>query len=85
MADEPVVVMKFQPVKPGNRVEDKTETTFSLIEGPMTTKSCDMEQRGEVKYEEHQRICIAQVQMHKPLDEAESSHLVSVGTRTRDE
>ena len=26
MADEPVVVMKFQPVKAGNRAEDKTET-----------------------------------------------------------
>lgn len=27
VADEPVVVMKFRPVKPGNGVEDKIETT----------------------------------------------------------
>lgn len=30
MADEPVVVMKFPPVKPGNGVEEKTETTCIL-------------------------------------------------------
>ena len=29
MADEPVVVMKFWPMKPGNSVEDKTGTTVS--------------------------------------------------------
>jgi hypothetical protein len=29
VADEPVVVMKFPPVKPGNGVEEKTETTCS--------------------------------------------------------
>jgi hypothetical protein len=27
VADEPVVVMKFRPVKPGNSVEEKTGTT----------------------------------------------------------
>jgi hypothetical protein len=27
VADEPVVVMKFPPVKPGNGVEEKTGTT----------------------------------------------------------
>jgi hypothetical protein len=27
VADEPVVVMKFWPVKAGNSVEDKTRTT----------------------------------------------------------
>ena len=31
VADEPVVVMKFRPVKPGNGVEDKTETTRRLL------------------------------------------------------
>ena len=29
VADEPVVVMKFRPVKAGNRVEGKTETIIS--------------------------------------------------------
>ena len=29
MADAPVVVMKFRPVKPGNSVEDKTGTMMS--------------------------------------------------------
>lgn len=29
VADEPVVVMKFPPAKPGNGVEEKTETTDS--------------------------------------------------------
>ena len=27
VADEPVVVMKFRPMKPGNSVEEKTGTT----------------------------------------------------------
>jgi hypothetical protein len=29
VADEPVVVMKFRPVKPGNSVEGKTGTMMS--------------------------------------------------------
>lgn len=29
MADDPVVAMKFQPMKAGNRLEDKTETMTS--------------------------------------------------------
>lgn len=29
VADAPVVVMKFRPVKPGNSVEDKTGTMMS--------------------------------------------------------
>ena len=31
VADEPVVVMKFRPVKPGNSVEGKTGTTASRV------------------------------------------------------
>jgi len=31
VADEPVVVMKFWPVKPGNSVEDKTRTMLSGV------------------------------------------------------
>jgi len=31
VADEPVVVMKFPPMKPGNGVEDKTEMTCGQV------------------------------------------------------
>lgn len=31
MADEPVVVMKFPPMKPGNGVEEKTGMTCILV------------------------------------------------------
>ena len=31
VADEPVVVMKFPPMKPGNGAEEKTETTCSKV------------------------------------------------------
>jgi hypothetical protein len=31
VADESVVVMKFRPEKPGNRVEEKTGMTCSLV------------------------------------------------------
>lgn len=31
VADDPVVVMKFRPVKAGNSVEDKTEMTQHLV------------------------------------------------------
>ena len=33
VADDSVVVMKFRPMKAGNGVEDKIETTLSLFEG----------------------------------------------------
>ena len=40
VADEPVVVMKSWPVKPGNGVEDKTETTrWVLTWGPARSKA----------------------------------------------
>ena len=32
VADEPVVVIKFRPVKAGNSVEDKTEMTIDKIQ-----------------------------------------------------
>ena len=32
VADEPVVVMKFLPMKPGNGVEDKTGTSSDVIQ-----------------------------------------------------
>jgi hypothetical protein len=31
VADESVVVIKFQPMKAGNRLEDKTEMTLDLF------------------------------------------------------
>ena len=33
VADEPVVVMKFRPLKPGDGVEDKTEMTGRATSG----------------------------------------------------
>lgn len=42
MADEPVVVSKFPPKKPGDGVEDKTETTRGMVrEGRRKAKSAD--------------------------------------------
>ena len=52
VADEPVVVMKFQPMKPGNSVEDKTETTTGTSAvGLMQAKSGIKMRRGEVDTE----------------------------------
>jgi hypothetical protein len=31
VADDPVVVSKLRPEKPGNRVEEKTAMTFDLV------------------------------------------------------
>lgn len=49
VADEPVVVLKFPPVKPGNGVEDKTEMTCNLsLQGlPESQKHWQL-RRGEV-------------------------------------
>ena len=41
MADDSVVVMKFQPMKAGNSVEGKTETTFDLFKGLNSTQKVD--------------------------------------------
>jgi len=42
VADEPVVVMKFRPVKAGNRLEDKTGTMASGgFASHNTSKVCD--------------------------------------------
>lgn len=43
MADEPVVVRKSRPMKAGNSVEDKTETTIGGGSvGTQETKSFDV-------------------------------------------
>jgi len=48
VADEPVVVKKFQPMKPGNGVEDKTEMISSTSAGAgRSQKHCQL-RRGEV-------------------------------------
>jgi hypothetical protein len=53
VADEPVVVMKSQPMKPGNSVEDKTETTTGMSAvSLMQAKSGIKMRRGEVNTEE---------------------------------
>ena len=48
MADEPVVVLKSQPVKLGNNVEGKTETTTGIFSGYIMVKSYNNMRRGEV-------------------------------------
>jgi len=42
VADEPVVVLKFPPEKPGNGVEDKTEMTCGSIH-----RSCQRDKRAD--------------------------------------
>jgi len=48
VADEPVVVLKSQPVKLGNNVEDKTEMTTGISSGYIIVKSYNNMRRGEV-------------------------------------
>ena len=55
MADDSVVVMKFQPVKAGNpdeSGEEKTETTFGLSKGLLLLKRQQKVQREEVILEQ---------------------------------
>ena len=47
VADESVVVMKFRPVKAGNRLEDKTGTTCST-----STGAGHCQKRGQLRREE---------------------------------
>ncbi|MBF0203302.1 MAG: hypothetical protein HQK67_03085 [Desulfamplus sp.] len=42
VADDPVVVLKFLPEKPGNGVEDKTEMTCGVIH-----RSCQRDKRAD--------------------------------------
>jgi len=48
VADEPVVVRKFRPVKAGNRLEEKTGKTVGLSGGAVAVKSRHGVRRGEV-------------------------------------
>jgi hypothetical protein len=49
VADESVVVMKFRPVKPGNRVEGKTGMTCSLICGSwLLSKAWSVSKGGSI-------------------------------------
>ena len=49
VADEPVVVMKSRPMKPGNSVEEKTGTmTSGGLVGKRWSKAIDLMRRGEV-------------------------------------
>ena len=50
VADEPVVVMKFRPVKAGNRVEGKTGMTAVGYSGQSVIKSDWLMRRGEVTH-----------------------------------
>ncbi len=46
VADESVVVMKSQPVKLGNRVEDKTGMTFGDVQGACTDQKSMLGAKG---------------------------------------
>ena len=49
VADEPVVVIKFRPVKASNGVEDKTGMTINItFDGAYRNQKCDKLRRGEV-------------------------------------
>lgn len=50
VADDSVVVMKFRPVKAGNRLEGKTGTTRDLVVGGRgRAKSCCVVRRDDVR------------------------------------
>jgi hypothetical protein len=54
VADEPVVVMKAQPVKASNGVEDKTEQTTGMMFGGADSSQKRYElRRGEVVFKAH--------------------------------
>jgi hypothetical protein len=48
VADDPVVVMKFRPVKAGNSGEEKTGTTGYLLSGAGMSQKPYQLRRGEV-------------------------------------
>ena len=54
MADEPVVVLKSQPMKLGNNVEGKTETTANEFSGVIADKICNSMRRGEAMNKSNQ-------------------------------
>ena len=59
VADEPVVVMKFRPVKAGNRLEDKTGTMASGgFASHNTSKVCDGCEVTHNSYREGRAIVI---------------------------
>ena len=50
MADDPVVVSKSRPAKPGNRVEEKTAMTSDLVQaGDQLPKASDVAKGGSFK------------------------------------
>lgn len=67
VADEPVVVKKSRPEKPGNRVEEKTATTSDLVQaGDRSPKASIVAKGGsfkEVFSRRRVRQCAAQVKV----------------------
>ena len=47
VADDPVVVSKSRPVKPGNRVEEKTAMTSGLVQADDRTPKASARCEGE--------------------------------------
>jgi hypothetical protein len=46
VADESVVVMKIQPVKPGNSVEEKTGLTFGIVQRALVSQKLKRDAKG---------------------------------------
>lgn len=67
MADEPVVVMKSRPEKPGNSVEDKTGMTVSKTGGADVSQKPHRLRRGEV-YSKAPGNCLEKKSERKSLD-----------------
>lgn len=51
VADDSVVVMKFRPVRAGNRLEDKTGTTHGLVRGRQCTSKAALSAKGGSLFE----------------------------------
>lgn len=80
VADEPVVVSKFPPEKPGNGVEDKTEMTCNIsLLGLTESQKRRWLRRGEVYLKVLKPIEIGALE-NKPPDEVGKCRGVPLGT-----
>lgn len=81
VADEPVVVLKSPPVKAGNGVEDKTETTHSQVCRGLTASQKHRQlRRGEVYLKVLELMRMGYWE-NKPPDEVGKYQRVPLGTR----
>jgi len=72
VAEESVVVMKSRPVKPGNRVEEKTGMTFGIVQGAVIDQKLMGVRREEVIFEELSGGWSLYKAVHKLSDETRS-------------